>query len=144
MQAVLDEAMTNRGLTRMAVLAPETPYGRGFERLFTREVENRGGKVVRTVFYNPQAVDFTAEVKRLVKLPPGRYRPGHPDSPKPVIDFDAVFIPRLRSPGRHGGGPARLFRRDHGSAFGNQPVAQPPTSGNSRPLFERLHLPRRL
>ena len=92
-QAVLDEAMTNRGLTRMAVLAPQNSYGRGFERLFTREVLNRGGKMVRTIFYDPGAADFTAEIQKLLKLPPGKYRPGRPESPKPVIDFDAVFIP---------------------------------------------------
>ena len=92
-QAVLDEAMTNRGLARMAVMAPQNSYGRGFERLFAKEVENRGGKVVKTVFYDPQAADFTGEIKKLVNLPPGRYRPGHPESPKPVISFDAVFIP---------------------------------------------------
>lgn len=93
MSAVLDEVMTKRGVTRLAVLAPRMSYGQGFAKLFSQEVSARGGEVVRIVYYDPKQTDFTAEIKKLVKLPPGKYRPGHPESPEPVIDFEALFLP---------------------------------------------------
>ena len=92
-QALLRAEMELIGNRRFAVLAPRNTYGKGFTRLFSHEVTRRGGQVVRTVFYDPAKTDFTAEVKALAQLPPGRYRPGRPDSPKPVIDFQALFIP---------------------------------------------------
>ena len=49
--------------------------------------------MVRRVFYDPKATDFTQYVQTLAKLPPGKYRLGGPDSPEPVIDFEALFMP---------------------------------------------------
>lgn len=91
--ALLKEFMDKRGLRSFAVLAPRNNYGSGFVRLFSAGVAARGGSVVRMVTYDPKQTDYSRQVKELVKLPPGNYRPGMPDSPKPVIDFQALFIP---------------------------------------------------
>jgi ABC-type branched-subunit amino acid transport system substrate-binding protein len=91
--AVLDEVMGKRGKKRFAILAPSNAYGQGFSRLFAREAAARGGDIIRTIYYDPRQKDFKGDVQKLVKLPPGNYRPGRPDSPKPVIDFQALFIP---------------------------------------------------
>ena len=90
---VLDEMMGARALRRVAVMAPANSYGRGFAKLIAAGVARRGGELVRTIYYDPHQTDFSADIKRLVHLPPGNYRPGHPDSPKPVIDFQCLFIP---------------------------------------------------
>ncbi|MFH1059443.1 MAG: penicillin-binding protein activator [Pseudomonadota bacterium] len=92
-EALLSEVMDRRGQTRLAVLAPRTPYGQGFVKLFDAGVLARGGSVVRTLWYQTSQSDFTNDVKQLVHLPPGSYRTGRPDSPKPVIDFQALFVP---------------------------------------------------
>lgn len=90
---LLTEAMALRGKKSFALLAPDNSYGRGFSELLEKGVLARGGEVVRRVYYDPKATDFTQYVQALVKLPPGKYRPGAPDSPQPVIDFQALFIP---------------------------------------------------
>jgi ABC-type branched-subunit amino acid transport system substrate-binding protein len=91
--ALLDQVMGRQGLKRVAVLAPRNSYGQGFARIMSSQMTARGGKLVRTEYYAPNQNDFAPYIKSLVKLPPGNYRPGHPDSPKPVIDFDALFVP---------------------------------------------------
>lgn len=91
--ALLNEVMGNRGLKRAAILAPNNNYGKGFARRMASGLASRGGELVRTIYYDPQKTDFTAEIKSLVHLPLGNYRPGRPDSPKPNIDFQALFIP---------------------------------------------------
>ncbi|MFZ5585080.1 MAG: ABC transporter substrate-binding protein [Thermodesulfobacteriota bacterium] len=92
-EALLTEVMERRGQTRLAVMAPRTPYGQGFVKLFDAGVLARGGSVVRTLWYQTSQSDFTNDVKQLVHLPPGSYRTGRPDSPKPVVDFQALFVP---------------------------------------------------
>lgn len=91
--ALLDQVMGQQGLKRIAILAPQNSYGQGFARIMSGQVAARGGSLVRTEYYPPAHTDFAAYIKTLVKLPVGNYRPGHPDSPKPVIDFDALFVP---------------------------------------------------
>ncbi len=91
--ALLNQAMDKQGLRRIAVLAPSNGYGQGFARIMSAQLAARGGSLVRTEYYPPDKTDFAAYIKGLVKLPPGNYRPGHPESPKPVIDFDALFMP---------------------------------------------------
>jgi ABC-type branched-subunit amino acid transport system substrate-binding protein len=91
--ALLDQVMDKQGLKRIAVLAPQNSYGQGFTQVMSGQVAARGGSTVRIEYYPPDRTDFAAYIKSLVKLPPGNYRPGHPDSPKPVIDFDALFVP---------------------------------------------------
>ncbi|MCB2226586.1 MAG: ABC transporter substrate-binding protein [Desulfarculaceae bacterium] len=93
MKGLLDEAMGLRGLNRFAVLAPDNSYGRGFTSLLRAGVAERGGELVRVVFFDPQARDYTVWVKRLVQLPEKKFRPGEKDAPTPVIDFEALFIP---------------------------------------------------
>lgn len=91
--ALLREMADSRDKRLMAILAPNNSYGKGFVKLMEQSLIERGGSVVRTVYYNPDQTDFSYQIKELVALPDGEYRPGMPDSPAPVIDFEALFIP---------------------------------------------------
>lgn len=92
-QALLAEFIDRRGLNRLAILAPNTEYGRGFADRFRQGVEARGARVVEEVTYQPDQTDFTVQIKKLAHLPPGNYKPGLPDSPKAEINFQALFMP---------------------------------------------------
>ena len=92
-QALLAEFVERRGIKSLAILAPETEYGRGFAAKFRAGVEARGAMLVEEVSYKPEQTDFTVQIKKLAHLPPGNYKPGLPDSPKPQINFQALFMP---------------------------------------------------
>lgn len=92
-KALLNQVMDKQGLRRIAVLAPSNSYGQGFARVMSGQLAARGGSLVRTEYFPTDKTDFAPYIKSLVKLPPGNYRPGHPESPKPVIDFEALFMP---------------------------------------------------
>lgn len=92
-EALLKEMADNRDKRLVAVMAPNNSYGKGFVKLMEQSLIERGGSVVRTVYYDPTQTDFSYQIKELVALPDGEYRPGMPDSPVPVIDFEALFIP---------------------------------------------------
>jgi len=91
--ALLNQVMEGQGLRRVAVLAPRNSYGQGFARVMAAQLAARGGSLTHSEYYPPAQADFASYVKSLAGLPPGNYRPGHPDSPKPDIKFDALFVP---------------------------------------------------
>ncbi|MCF8031495.1 MAG: ABC transporter substrate-binding protein [Desulfarculaceae bacterium] len=93
MDGLLHEAVDLRGLKRFAVLAPDNSYGRGFASLLRNGVVARGGSLVRVVYFDPTAKDYTPYVKKLVQLPAKKFRPGEKDAPQPKIDFQALLIP---------------------------------------------------
>jgi ABC-type branched-subunit amino acid transport system substrate-binding protein len=92
-EALLKEFVDRRGIRRRAILSAETEYGRGFAAKFSQGAVAHGAEVVDWVTFQPNLTDFTVPIKKLAHLPPGNYRPGLPDSPKPVINFQALFIP---------------------------------------------------
>ncbi|MFZ2587301.1 MAG: penicillin-binding protein activator [Alphaproteobacteria bacterium] len=54
------------GHMQVAALAPATPYGARMVEAFKTELEREGGKLVQTVTFSPQDMDFSAKVKALV------------------------------------------------------------------------------
>ena len=54
-----------QGRARFAVLAPETPYGRAAADAARGAVERNGGVLVRTAFFDPAKVNFSAVIKDL-------------------------------------------------------------------------------
>ena len=97
-------------ITRAVILYPDETYGRTFMGLFRDEFHARGGEVLTALAYSPEAVDFAATVKRLL-----RFAREVPKEPRPdrapaksgdsrrrktddkdtelVFDFQAIFIP---------------------------------------------------
>lgn len=99
-------AVEELGLKTFAILYPEENYGRTFMNLFWDEVIAYGGSVVGVESYHSEHTDFADPIKKLVglyyELPDDlkdvttslRSTPAlAKDSPTPIIDFDAIFIP---------------------------------------------------
>jgi ABC-type branched-subunit amino acid transport system substrate-binding protein len=56
---------SRQGLTRFAVLAPNTPYGTAVVQAMQQAVLRNGVELARVVSYKPDAADLTAEVRAL-------------------------------------------------------------------------------
>lgn len=107
-RALLDYTMTERGLRRFAIFAPDTPYGQGAAEVFVEEVQARGGEIKVREHYAPDEADLIPyaqklgrkdyqaraaefrQVKRDIQERGGD--PGRAVLP-PVVDFDAIFLP---------------------------------------------------
>lgn len=55
----------DQGIRRFAALAPDNAYGRTVSAAFRRAVTQSGGEVTRLQLYDPNASDFSAEVREL-------------------------------------------------------------------------------
>jgi len=116
-KALADYAMKTLGFKSFALMYPNIPYGVDLANKFWDEVTARGGAIRGAETYAFDQTTFTAEVKKLVgryyledrldymeksreiavsKLDPFRKRKALEKVRsllKPVIDFDAIFIP---------------------------------------------------
>jgi branched-chain amino acid transport system substrate-binding protein len=119
-ETIVSHAIDKEGFKRFAILAPSDSFGEEYVNLFWDAVEKSGGKIVGIERYEPKSTDFREEVRRLLgqeylgarkiemedlerrkeryaatlkvkgKL---RQRLLKEYEPKPVVDFDALFIP---------------------------------------------------
>lgn len=87
-------------MTRFAFLYPDSPYGREMMNLFWDEIDKRGGQIVAAESFPPGQTDFGPQIRSLVglnrKMTPEELalkEAGKEVEIKPVIDFDALFIP---------------------------------------------------
>ena len=107
---LLDMAMGEIGMRRFGILYPENSYGRFFMNLFWDRLEEGGGMVTAIESYKPEETDFATQIKKMMALyyprpdwlvqkiremwPPEREESEiYTEEPKPIIDFDGVFIP---------------------------------------------------
>ena len=106
--ALVDHATQSAGMTRFAVLHPDTSYGRTVRDLFNEAVQKRGGEVVRFEEYDDEATEFLQDARdlgqkdyearkeeywRLKKEAKAKgFDPEKVVLP-PLIDYDAIFIP---------------------------------------------------
>jgi branched-chain amino acid transport system substrate-binding protein len=102
LRSLLNKVMGEMNLMKFAILYPANSYGTYFMNKFRDEVESNGGIIAAVESYDPKSTDFTKEIKQLVALSyprPELYVRQEEQSEKkmkelkPVIDFDAVFIP---------------------------------------------------
>ncbi|MGZ3694480.1 MAG: penicillin-binding protein activator [Bdellovibrionota bacterium] len=119
-ETIVSHAIGKEGFKRFAILAPSDSFGEEYVNLFWDAVEKAGGKIVGVERYEPKSTDFREEVRRLLgqeylgarkiemedlerrkeryaatlkvkgKL---RQRFLKEYDAKPVVDFDALFIP---------------------------------------------------
>jgi branched-chain amino acid transport system substrate-binding protein len=109
-ERLLDCAVEEMGLTRFAILYPDNAFGQSLMNLFLNQVQEVGGVVTAAEPYDPEQTDFAEQIRKLT----GQYGPSsggdasrtrqmwspemeerriHPETPEPIINFDAVFIP---------------------------------------------------
>jgi len=90
-------AIKELGLKRFAILYPEDAYGDELMNLFWSEVTLLGGEIVGIEGYGEGQWDFGKEIKHLVGMDKTNEKAeeekAEQEKLRPVIDFDAVFIP---------------------------------------------------
>lgn len=93
-------AMDRAKFKHMAILHPNTDYGKALSRLFTQEVQRRGGEIIAVETYEEKDTDFGTQIKRLKAEDLARYgtlteEKGKEGEPRPIYTpgFDAMFIP---------------------------------------------------
>lgn len=101
-RALADYAMGERGLTRFAMLYPETGQGTQLADQFSAEIARRGGSLVARQSYAPEQTDFRREVRLLLGLDPDAadededeipVAAGEVSPPKEPPPFEALLIP---------------------------------------------------
>jgi ABC-type branched-subunit amino acid transport system substrate-binding protein len=110
-RSLVDYAVGTLGVAQAVVLYPDEPYGRTFMGLFRDELTAKGGQVLLAVPYSPEAVDYSAVIKRLLRYSREVPKEGRPERREPreptprrsrhleekdtelVFDFQAIFIP---------------------------------------------------
>ena len=94
-RTVVQYARTELGLRSFAVLYPEDPYGNEMARLFREEVRRKGGEIRKERSYKTDQTDFTEEILALggVQLVSPGTEVAMETLPKPIADFEALFIP---------------------------------------------------
>ena len=99
-ESLVSYAMGVLGLSRFAVLYPNEKYGKTFAELFQDEVDAYGGEIVKVETYDPDQTDFADPIKKLaesdmafIERPDEKMVGPEIEQIKPVIDFDAIFIP---------------------------------------------------
>jgi len=63
--AVIAGNAIDGGLTKMAVIARQDPYGEGLEKAFSKNFTEAGGTVTAELLYDPAAPSFEAEVSEI-------------------------------------------------------------------------------
>jgi ABC-type branched-subunit amino acid transport system substrate-binding protein len=80
-----------RGLTRFAALAPNSPYGHLMADALRDVASTSGAVVTRVEFYDPRAADTAPVVQRLI---PGSAAAAVPEgAPSSAPSFDALLLP---------------------------------------------------
>lgn len=85
-------SVQNLGMKTFAILYPDDDYGTDMMNLFWDEVLRWGGDIRGVETYDKNKTDFGTEIKSLVGLD-SQEKPETGEEPKPIIDFDALFIP---------------------------------------------------
>lgn len=86
-------SIQNLGITRFAILYPTDNYGIEMMNLFWNEVLRWGGEIMGVESYDSNQTDFGREIKSLTGINFMEKKEETEEKPKPIIDFDALFIP---------------------------------------------------
>ncbi len=106
-ESLVTHAIDQSGHKRFAILFPRHNYGISMSRLFFDAVINHGGEITALEAYDAHETSFTNPIKKLVGT---YYLSGREDfvncekqnrtacrkEIKPIIDFDALFIPEFQ------------------------------------------------
>lgn len=105
--AMADHAVASRGLTRVAVLAPDSPYGQALGRAFAERASELGATVALSLTYAAGTRDFKPLVLALGGIDPGEAKAAEADERR---DQQARVEEASTALGRHllAAGPAKL------------------------------------
>jgi len=92
-QALVSYSIHNLGAKNFAILHPGDHYGTEMMHLFWDEVLRQGGQIRGVETYTFDQTDFGREIKSLTGLNFPEEGKEPEEKPKPVVDFDALFIP---------------------------------------------------
>lgn len=95
-QTLVPFAMKDMELRTFAIFYPNSPYGLHYKNLFNQEVSRRGGKIVGSVAYHEEQMDFSEEIKGFFKIKPTQEydsRKKKAEEFKASLAVDAIFIP---------------------------------------------------
>lgn len=110
-ERLVDYAINTAGHRHFGILFPRHNYGMSMSQLFFDEVIKKGGSVTALEAYDAHDTSFTAPVKKLVgkfylanrpeaaqcsRDNVGKLADKCRDSIKPIVDFDALFIPEFQ------------------------------------------------
>jgi ABC-type branched-subunit amino acid transport system substrate-binding protein len=82
-----------RGLSRFAALAPNSPYGHLAADALQEAVSSSGGTVTKVEFFEPGAADPAPAIQRLEFGGPGPEGGAAPAAAGPTPSFDALLLP---------------------------------------------------
>lgn len=93
--AAIAEYATTVGKKNFAILYPQNSYGIELSRFFEKEVQKRGGTVVRAGAYKPGSTNFGDDIKRLFGMEIEERREGRRliKQYTATVEIDALFIP---------------------------------------------------
>lgn len=93
--SLVQHAMTVKGWTKFAVLAPDTENGKDLSRVFEEMVEEKGGEIVQEgQFYDPAKSSFIPEARKLGQKPEEQTEEELEGFElPPVVEFEALFVP---------------------------------------------------
>lgn len=86
-------SIQNLGMTRFAILYPKDDHGIEMMNLFWDEALRLGGEIRAVESYQNKQTDFGKEIKSLTGLCSIEKDSKSKENPRPLIDFDALFIP---------------------------------------------------
>jgi ABC-type branched-subunit amino acid transport system substrate-binding protein/outer membrane protein assembly factor BamD (BamD/ComL family) len=96
-RSIAEFAFTKLGATRFAILYPNDTYGDNMMNAFWDEVVARKGEIVGVEEYPPDEHDFGKQIERLTGIsflsPWRKAILKKKDELRPVVDFDAIYIP---------------------------------------------------
>ncbi|MDO9514789.1 MAG: penicillin-binding protein activator [Syntrophales bacterium] len=92
-RALVSYAIHNLGIKNFAILHPGDHYGTEMMHLFWDEVLEQGGHIRGVETYTSEQTDFGKEIRSLTGLNFPEEGKESEENPKPVVDFDALFIP---------------------------------------------------
>lgn len=90
--ALLEHAIQERGMSRFAILYPDNSYGQTARDLFSAAAAAKNVQVVRRQSYDPSATSFL-DVARKLGDKRSSSGSGNEAGNAPTIDYDALFIP---------------------------------------------------
>ena len=96
-ETIVPFAIQKLGVKRFAILYPDENYGHTFMKVFRDKVINSGARITGMQSYHPDQTDFAGPISKLANLKLKDWKAKRRNKKykrfRPVVGFDAIFIP---------------------------------------------------